>query len=55
MKKSGRATIAWGRPGDLPFGDSADLAKATEYFDAIFATCSGWAANGPPDKTCATR
>ncbi len=28
-------------PGDLPFGDSADLAKATEYFDAIFGDLFG--------------
>ncbi len=28
-------------PGDLPFGDSADLAKVTEYFDAIFGDLFG--------------
>jgi len=27
--------------GDLPFGDSADLAKVTEYFDAIFGDLFG--------------
>ena len=28
-------------PGDLPFGDSADLAKVTEFFDAIFGDLFG--------------
>ena len=28
-------------PGDLPFGDGADLAKVTEFFDAIFGDLFG--------------
>jgi molecular chaperone DnaJ len=28
-------------PGDLPFGDSADLAKVTDFFDAIFGDLFG--------------
>jgi len=37
-------------PGDLPFGDGADVAKVTEFFDAVFGDLFGLGRKRPPGK-----